>query len=159
MNAPESSSHPFLDRLREAANADPATIRFDVVKAEVIAVAEEVFGFSLPKLLKQIYRTIGNGGVGPGPLVGLPGGYESSWGDLVQTWLVMQEDNNCQQGWLPIIDWGCARFSLIDCDDLGMVTLYEGEFHHEAYSFRDLLTRWLDGELPDFRGDFQRRDR
>jgi len=148
----------LLARLRNAALNDPETVRYDVVSAEVVATAEEFLGFTLPKLLKRSYLEIGNGGFGPGLLIGLPGGYESSWGDLLQAWAVMQEDEECEQGWLPVIDWGCAQVSLIDCDDLQMVTLYEGEFHPEDYSFETLLRRWLDGELPELHsGEFYRR--
>src|SRR5579884_3437758 len=94
----------------------------------------------LSQPLSRAYQEISNGGFGPGLLIGLPGGHESSWGDLLQTWGVFQDDPDCEEGWLPIIDWGCAQVSLIDCeDDFQMVSLYEGEFHSESYSFEDLM--------------------
>lgn len=151
----------LLTRLRDAARSDPGTIRFDVADPSVVEYAEEYFGFALPKLLKRLYLEIGNGGFGPGPLIGLPGGYESSWGDLLKTWTEMQdcEDDEYEEQWLPIIDWGCALFSLIDCDDLSMVTLYEGEFYPENYSFEFLLKQWLDGKVPELHtGEFVRPD-
>jgi hypothetical protein len=151
----------LLTRLRDAALSDPETVRFDVALPAMIGAAEDFFGFALPRLLTRSYQEIGNGGFGPGPLIGLPGGYESSWGDLLQTWTVMQgcEDEEYEEQWLPIIDWGCAEFSLIDCDNLAMVTLYEGEFHPEDYSFETLLSRWLDGELPELHsgGSYHRK--
>jgi hypothetical protein len=59
----------------------------------------------------------------------------------------------------PVIDWGCAQFSLIDCDDLQMFTLYEGDFHYEEHTFEKLLLRWLDGESPALEsGEFHRRN-
>lgn len=149
----------LLSRLRDAARADPETVRFEVVAPGSIEATEAFFDFPLPKLLKRAYLEIGNGGFGPGPLIGLPDGYESSWGDLLKTWAVMQEDEDCERSWLPIIDWGCAQFSLVDCDDSQMVTLYEGEFHPEDYSFEQLIRRWLDGELPELHGGgFYRRE-
>ena len=75
---------------------------------------------------------------------------------------VMQEDGDCEEEWLPIIDWGCAEFSLIDCDnDFLMISLYEGNFHPEDYTFETLLERWINGELPDLpSGGFHlRKDR
>jgi hypothetical protein len=133
-------------------------VRFPVVETAGITFAEELFGFALPQILRRAYREIGNGGFGPGPIIGLPGGYESGWGDLIQTWEELQRDEAYEEGWLPIIDWGCAQFSIIDCeDDFQMVSLYEGEFHNEDDSFEELLEHWLDGELPELHtGGFYR---
>ena len=39
-----------------------------------------------------------------------------------------------------------------------MGTLYDGEFHHEDYTFEGILSRWLIGELPELHsGEFSRR--
>jgi hypothetical protein len=148
----------LLARLKRAAREDPKTVWSDVVSQAGIEFAEEVLGFALPKVLRRSYLEISNGGFGPGPLIGLPGGYESSWGDLLKTAAEMRRHEECDEGWLPIIDWGCALFSLIDCDnDFLIVTLYEGEFHPESYDFDELLERWLGGELPELHsGDFYR---
>jgi hypothetical protein len=145
-------------KLRDAAAADPKTVRFGPVAPADVAAAEDYLGFALPKLLKRSYTEIGNGGFGPGLLIGLPGGYESSWGDLLQTWTVMHEHEEHEESWLPIVDWGCAQFSLVDCDDQQMVTLYDGDFHLEDYTFEGLLARWIGGELPELHsGEFSRR--
>lgn len=139
----------LIRRLRHAAREDPETVWSDVVAEEGIQFAEDVFGFSLPRSLRRSYLEISNGGFGPGPLLGLPGGYESSWGDLLTTWETLRVDEEWEEGWLPIIDWGCCQVSIIDCDnDFQMVTLYEGEFQSEHYTFGTMLERWLDGELP-----------
>jgi hypothetical protein len=148
----------LFSRLRSAALEDPGTVRFDVVPVACIEYAEEVLGFALPKILKRSYLEISNGGFGPGPIIGLPGGFESSWGDLLKTWAVLQQDEEFEEGWLPIIDWGCAQFSIVDCDnDFQMVSLYEDDFHCEDYSFEMLLERWLTGEVPELHsGGFYR---
>lgn len=148
----------LYSRLKMAFQMRGETLRFPVVDAAGIAFAEEVFGFALPPILRSAYQEIGNGEFGPGPIIGLPGGYESSWGDLIQTWEELQRDPECQEGWLPIIDWGCAQFSIVDSeDDFQMVTLYEGDFHNEDYSFVELLEHWLEGELPELHtGGFYR---
>ncbi len=150
----------LFSRLRRASLTNGKNVRFPVVDAAGIAFAEEVFGFALPNVLRRAYWEISNGGFGPGPIIGLPGGYQSSWGDLIQTWEVFQDDEGYEEGWLPIIDWGCALVSLIDCeDDFQMVSLYEGEFHSEDYSFEELLEHWLDGEYPALEtGGFYRKN-
>ena len=150
----------LFSRFQEAVRADLNTIRHEVASPEMIEAAEDFLGLALPKLLKRSYLRIGNGGFGPGPIIGLPGGFDSSWGDLLQTWAVFQEDEECEEGWLPIIDWGCAQLSMIDCDDsFRVVTLYEGDFHPEDDSFQTLISRWLDGEIPELHtGGFFRPD-
>jgi hypothetical protein len=139
----------FVSRLRVAAKADPQTAWFDVVSAADIAAAEELLDLKLPTLLSACYREVSNGGFGPGQLIGLPGGFPSSWGDLTQTFAVLHEDEECEESWLPIVDWGCSEITLVDCDDLQIVTLYDGDFHVEDYTFDDLIQHWLDGELPE----------
>jgi hypothetical protein len=132
----------LLSRLKRAARDDPRTVWYPVVPVEGIEFAEEALGLALPEVLRRSYLEIGNGGFGPGPLIGLPGGYESSWGDLLKATEEMRRDPECDEGWLPVIDWGCCQVSLIDCDnDFLIVTLYEGEFHPEDYDLDELLER------------------
>ncbi len=150
----------LFTRLSEVTRANGELMRFPLVDSAGIRFAEEKFGFDLPSILRRAYQEISNGGFGPGPIIGLAGGYQSSWGDLFQTWEELQRDPEYEDGWLPIIDWGCAQFSIIDCeDDFQMVSLYEGEFHSEDYSFDELLEHWLIGELPELdTGGFQGRN-
>lgn len=148
----------LLDRLREAARTDPETVWSGVATPADIEAAEDFLGFAIPKLLKRLYLEISNGGFGPGPLMGLPGGYALSR-DVLTIWEEFQEDGEFEEGWLPIIEWGCGNFSLIDCVDLHMVTLYEGHFHLEDYTFETMLRRWLDGESPALHsGKFSRNE-
>jgi hypothetical protein len=143
----------LFSRWQSAIRLDPKTEWTEVVSAEGIAYAEEVFGFKLPKLLRQAYLKISNGGFGPGPIIGLPGGYGSSWGDVLKSWEELQDHEDYEDGWLPIIDWGCAQFSIVDCEnDYQMVSLCDGEFHPEDYSFESLVEHWLAGEIPELSG-------
>ncbi|WP_435016230.1 SMI1/KNR4 family protein [Tundrisphaera sp. TA3] len=149
----------LLRRLQRAAREDPRTEWFDVVSKAGIEHAEDVFGFALPDILRHSYLSISNGGFGPGyHIIGLPGGQESSWGDLLATWAALKDDEEWEEDWLPIIDWGCAQVSIIDCDDnFSMITLHEGEYYPEDYTFDELLERWIGGESPELsRGDFAR---
>jgi hypothetical protein len=141
----------LIERIRWTACNHSETQWFDVVTAEHIAYVEMIVDVQFPELLKRCYTEIGNGGFGPGyGLTGLPGGYESSWGDLVQTTAELRELDDCEDGFLPVIDWGCAQMMCVDCDDDDLiVTCLEGGFHYEDYSFQTLLERWCEGKVPD----------
>lgn len=148
----------IIARLHDAAHNDPDSGWHDVVTTEHIAYVESVIDIELPKLLKRCYTEISNGGFGPAyGITGLPGGHESSWGDLIQTVAELRKLDECEDGWLPLIDWGCAQFLCVDCDnDDLIVTLYEGDFHQEGYSFQTVLERWVQGEIPDLdTGEFR----
>lgn len=52
-------------------------------------------GFPIPALLKAVYLTVGNGGFGPGrggKIIGLPGGYASDIGTLVEAYEQLKAD-------------------------------------------------------------------
>ena len=68
----------LFSRLKRAVQTSGETARFPVVDVAGIVFAEEVVGFALPAILRRAYQKIGNGGFGPGPVIGLPGGYQSS---------------------------------------------------------------------------------
>ena len=135
----------LIAQLRDAARTDPESRWFDTINDEHIAYVESVVDIELPILLKRCYTEISNGGFGPAyGITGLPGGHESSWGDLIQTVAALRESDDCEDGWLPLIDWGCAQFLCVDCDnDDLMVTLYNDDFHPEDYSFQTLLEHWV----------------
>lgn len=141
----------LIAKLRETASADKASQWFDVVSLDQIEYVEAVIDLRLPELLRQCYRKVSNGGFGPGyGITGLPGGHESSWGDLLQTVAEARKLDDCEDCWLPLIDWGCAQFLCVDCDDGDLiVTLMDGEFRHEDYNLHMLLERWCAGEVPD----------
>jgi hypothetical protein len=77
-----------------------------------IEKAEGELGFAIPTLLKECYRRIGNGGFGPGlGVIGVEGGYESDFGDLVRIYEFFRADEEKQaRSWptavLPFCEWG-----------------------------------------------------
>ena len=125
-----------LSELRIAAQADEATHWFDVATSSQVEYVERVIEIELPVLLRRCYTEISNGGFGPGyGITGLPGGHESSWGDLIESVVELRRLEDCEDGYLPLVDWGCGEFTCIDCDDDNLVvTLIDGEFHHEEIS-------------------------
>jgi len=144
-----SSLDKLIFAFREAAHADPATNWHDIVSFDAIAFVENSLEVTIPQTLRRCYTEISNGGFGPGyQLTGLPGGHESSWGDLIQATAELRRHEDCEDEWLPLIDWGCAQLTVVDCHDEQIVTLYEGDFHCETYTLNKLLTKWISGEVP-----------
>ncbi|HBE68547.1 MAG TPA: hypothetical protein DDW52_10405 [Planctomycetaceae bacterium] len=149
----------LIARIRDAACRDNQTHWFDVATADTIAFVELSLDVVLPDILRRCYTEISNGGFGPScGLTGLPGGYDSSWGDLIQSTLELRKLDECDDGWLPLFDFGCAEVLCVDIDDeLVMVTSIEGEFHHEDYDLNELLDRWCNDEVPDLQSGAFRR--
>lgn len=96
----------------------------DFATVEQVTDTERRLGCRLPPLLAELYRTIGNGGWGPGyGLMGIVGGLEGEAGDgtAVDLYEVFRGDDPEDPGWkwpfglLPINDWGCAIRSCVDC--------------------------------------------
>jgi hypothetical protein len=92
----------------------------------MIAEAEEELGFRLPRLLRAVYRHVGNGGFGPGSgIIGVPGAepYASTAESVVDLYERQVRDNRDEpadgdwwpEGMLPICDYGCGSFACVDC--------------------------------------------
>ncbi|MCA9212044.1 MAG: hypothetical protein KDB27_03190 [Planctomycetales bacterium] len=100
----------MIARLRDAARRDPNTQWFDVASPATIFFVEQSLDIELPKVLERCYTEVSNGGFGPSyGLTGLPGGHESSWGDLVKSTLELRKLDECEDGWLPLLDFGCRN--------------------------------------------------
>ena len=111
----------LLKRLRERASG-----AFPRATADSIAEAEEDLGFRLPRLLRAVYRLVGNGGFGPGHgLIGVGGTepYTSGHESVVDLYEIRVHANRSvgsqSDSWpeklLPICDYGCASFAFADC--------------------------------------------
>ncbi|MEZ6073062.1 MAG: SMI1/KNR4 family protein [Pirellulales bacterium] len=151
----------LITRIREAARRDETTQWFCVTTPEQIAYVESIISIQLPELLKQCYMQIGNGGFGPSyGITGLPGGHESSWGDLIQTVEGLRQLEECEQGWLPLIDYGCAEMLCVDCDEEELVVVsLQGEIDYKDYDFTTVMERWCEGKIPDLRSEGFIRER
>jgi hypothetical protein len=111
----------LLRRLRERApRALPRAT------AQMIDEAEAELGFPLPRLLRAVYRSVGNGGFGPSKgLIGVPGTepYLSGAESVVELYDIrihcVRGDETREERWpeliLPFCDYGCASFACVDC--------------------------------------------
>jgi len=87
----------LIQQLRATAQADPKTNWYAVVSNDAIRVAESSLDVDFPQILTRCYTEISNGGFGPGyQLTGLPGGHESSWGDIAQTTIELRRHEDCE---------------------------------------------------------------
>ncbi|NLG71541.1 MAG: SMI1/KNR4 family protein [Chloroflexi bacterium] len=148
---------------------------FPVAAEAEIQKAEQQLGFPLPRLLRELYLKVGNGGFGPGyGIFGLAGGAPAIDGggnyyDLVSFYqlhtggrthpklshdftrgsLFLETLDQWYDQLVPICDWGCDIYSLIDCskEDAPVILYigYGGELSLEANSLEEWFYKWLKG--------------
>ena len=125
--------------------------------------AEMSLGFTVPEILKTIYRKIGNGGFGPGyGLLGLIGGAKDDLGhDSVELYHNYSapgpEDPEWRwpNGLLPICHWGCAIYSCVDCNENDFpIIIFDPNFHDKSWpqcfiSTEKNLERWFNAWVND----------
>lgn len=99
------------------------SISFAPTTAAVVQVTERALGLSLPPLLRELYLQVANGGFGPSDgVIGLPGGATEDGRSLAELYGFMCVTPIDDRHWkwprflLPILDWGCAIKSCVDCE-------------------------------------------
>ncbi len=111
----------LLKRLRRHAEG-----AFPCATPEMIAGAEAELGFPLPRLLRLVYRFVGNGGFGPGHgLVGVGGAepHTSTHDSVVDLYErevgADPDDRGSRDRWPkrmpPVSDYGCGSLACVDC--------------------------------------------
>ncbi len=143
---------------------------FPPVKEKAVRNAEESLGFPLPRLLRDLYLEVGNGGFGPGyGIIGLKKGLVTDEGhSVVDRYHLDREGDPLCPRWIwpekliVICNWGCAMYSCLDCSRLEAPVIrfdpngldsercegWHDAFWIESGSFDIWLTSWLDGTLP-----------
>lgn len=134
--------------------------------AAALDTVEQVLGFELPHVLRQLYGEVANGGFGPGyGLIGLRGGDPSDMKrDVVGEYHVFRQPDHNDPGrsWpdrlLPICHWGCAIYSCVDCSTpTGAVIRFDPNpvaddwtiaWQAERGTLAGWLQSWLDGPIP-----------
>ena len=133
--------------------------------------AEAALGFQLPALLRDVYRLVGNGGIGPGyglvPLVYAestvrPEIYRDS---VVESYLMLRSGTpeDLAGAWperlLPFCEWGCAISSCVDCSTAeGAISTFDPNGLGEGDSILDgfalthaSLRTWFEGWIAGAR--------
>lgn len=148
------------------------------VTLDAVEAAEAKLGFRLPSLLREMYTQVGNGGFGPGyGLFGLANGapvYDGTGDEynLVEYYWIYRGQQDLPElqydfadgslflesldQWfdklLPICDWGCNHYSLIDCSKVEAPVIhfvgYGGELMRESASFDRWMQLWLTEPFP-----------
>lgn len=88
---------------------------------EAVAAAETLFGHSLPPTMRQIYRSVANGGFGPGyGMMGVAGGFEDDQRRNIVTryeWFRDAEPEDpswkWDPSWIPFCHWGSGIYSVV----------------------------------------------
>ncbi|MFF3244930.1 hypothetical protein ACFYWY_14640 [Streptomyces sp. NPDC002870] len=118
----------------------------------VVMQAEKTIGFALPTLLRRLYLEAANGGFGPAEgILGVEGG--ASQGDWSHLGEIYEEgpdpSGRIPAGLVPVIDWGCTIWSLVDFrDPVGpMWSTHQGEHWPHGINFAEWLSASLAGEL------------
>ena len=117
-------------------------LAFSTATEAQIRRAERSMRLTLPPLLRRLYLEVANGGFGPNrAFLGVKGGFtdEDLGGTLVEAYrntpkkpircpLCEMDDIEHWQTWpdrvVPVVNWGCARFSCIDFGTPGAPMLY-----------------------------------
>lgn len=130
-----------------------------------IAEAEARLGFRLPQILRELYTEVADGGFGPKDgflpllkpvrevkLANLSvGGIESA----VELYELFRKGDPEDTSWswpsglLPILDWGCAIRSCVDCSTPSLTVVRDEpnlKRITESANLEDWLKRWLAGE-------------
>jgi hypothetical protein len=148
---------PYLQKLKDAARKQ----RSDPVLTEAaIRDAEVALGFPIPVPLRRLYAEVGNGGFGPGyGFYGLVGGTERFPGEnVVGLYRLFRQGDpedplfSWPHGLLPVVDWGCAIRSCVDCSMPSFPIIRHDpnvevsvQFRPEGWYLEGWLQAWLDG--------------
>ena len=125
-----------------------------------ISPVEREIGFAIPLPLRRFYSEISGGGFGPGcGFYGLLNGTETFPDEtVVYLYSVFRKGDPDDSAFLwpymllPILDWGCAIRSCVDCSTPSLPIIRfdpnlpnEDQFQSENFHFEEWLQAWLDG--------------
>jgi len=134
---------------------------YEPISLEVIRETERQLGFELPLLLRRLYLEAGDGGFGPGyGFYGLLEGTDEFPDDSVAgLYRSFRSPDPEDPSWswpeklLPLVDWGCAIRSCVDCIDPSLPVIRfdpnsdaSAMLRPEGYSLEDWLAAWLEGK-------------
>ncbi|WP_406000834.1 SMI1/KNR4 family protein [Streptomyces sp. NBC_00829] len=114
--------------------------------------AERTIGFPLTPLLRRLYLEVANGGFGPPQgILGVRGGApQADWNDLAELYQEGPDPSGLiPAGLVPVYDWGCTIWSLVDFrDPVGpMWCNHEGEIWPQGINLAEWLVEAMAGRL------------
>jgi hypothetical protein len=125
-----------------------------------IRSAECKIGFGIPGPLRRIYAEVGDGAFGPGyGFYSLANGTEDFPDEnVVRLYTTFRQGDPEDPGFswpymlLPIVDWGCAIRSCVDCSTPSLPIVRhdpnldaQRQFQPEGWHFEEWLQAWLQG--------------
>lgn len=146
-----------LQELIDAARAQEAR---PPLSDAVIRDSERQLGFSIPAAVRRIYSEVGDGGFGPGyGFYSLAEATEDFPDENVVSLYTVFRQGDPEEpsfSWphmlLPIVDWGCAIRSCVDCSvpSLPIIRFDPNldstqQFQPEEWHFEEWLQAWLQG--------------
>ncbi len=142
----------LVDRIQSHINMTGTVMRFPVSGESAVDEAETQIGVRIPVLLKRCYMEICNGGFGPGlGVIGVAGGYESPFGDLIRTYRQMNDTQidlggSWEPTMLPFCYWGGTILSCVNCGQrLQISTFEDGRIWLQNYTLNDFFEMWING--------------
>jgi len=153
---------PLIQQVRKRALGQQ--LRTPVSNAD-LAEAEHRLGFPLPDLFRELYTEIGDGGFGPPsgffpllnpvPEIRLANGSVPGVEAVVELYQLFKKGDPEDPSWswpdrlLPILDWGCAIRSCVDCSTRSLqVVRDEPDVRRftESPSLEEWLRNWVNGQ-------------
>ncbi len=131
-----------------------------------IKSAEQYIGYAFPAILRSIYSTVANGGIGPGyQLLGVNGGHLSDEGDTIsELYLDLCASDEYDELWVwprgtvPFCHWGSSVYSCYDATKPANPVVWfdpnvrdmgepmEKQFKPHKDSLESWFQGWLSGE-------------
>ena len=148
MTEQERLEQALQTRIRESSLRCPPPIPLSA-----LTDLEKSKGLKIPPTLRRIYSRVANGRFGPGyGLIGVMNGHKSDYGDLFDT--AEQISSDCLKvgvewrvGLIPIIDWGCAKWTCVDPSDEVVWDSVELKLRCTGFTLVDFFSSWLSGDL------------
>jgi TPR repeat protein len=126
------SNEALLRKLKLRADEEGISEEFPPLSVEQVSRCEKQLGFKLPELVRLVYTTIANGGIGTDALLGLIGGLtdenDQDASTIYDEWIkddsvredFDDENRDVKLDWIPgvipVCHLGCSMYTVLDCN-------------------------------------------
>lgn len=149
----------LINEIKQKGSGTPAT-------EENIRHSENMIGITFPKILRDLYSEVANGGIGPGyQILGVKGGHLSEEGDTISDLYLALSDSDPHDplwqwpvGVVPFCHWGDAIYSCFDASKNGNPVVWfdpnlremgepmQQQFAPHRESLESWFRGWLEGQ-------------